>query len=694
MTNSKVQVERRSNPRPGSLKFKTIILILGVSIFAFGLSLTAMSAWTAAKFTAAGEHSLTMLASMRAHMTGDMMHDGLRGVVFRAMYAAEKGNASMLAESKDEVAEYGGTFRDALAAQNQLDLPPTVRASLDAVKAPLDAYISKAEELVGAVYAGDRLAAESGLTDFDTTFKALEDVMSSISDAIEAASQEAKAEARESSALAAIFNGATLLATASLVLGMFFLARTFVSDPLAKMTKAMRDLANGIHEIDTSGVQRVSEIQAMQGVIGTYQNALADRSRLALEAEQSGDKMQARAAEADALNEELSRVAKAASDGDFSQRVEATQSDPSLTSLAEIFNDLVSNVDRVVSETVTVLAGLARADLTVRIRGEYRGALGQLKSDTNAVAERFSDVIGQLRDASGALKTATGEILSGANDLSERTTKQATTIQQTAAAMDKLATTVIESAEKAEEASSNAAQVSRTAEEGGQVMRDTTAAMERITQSSGKISNIIGLIDDIAFQTNLLALNASVEAARAGDAGKGFAVVAVEVRRLAQSAASASAEVKVLIDQSSSEVAGGSRLVASAASKLDAMLDGARRNSDLLAGIAEKSRDQASSIAEVTAAVRTMDEMTQHNAALVEETNAAIEQTEAQANELDKVVAVFTVETGASRQISMAGAGAQVEPVSIRELQARVKSASRSYLKSGAAAVKQDWSEF
>ena len=175
-------------------------------------------------------------------------------------------------------------------------------------------------------------------------------------------------------------------------------------------------------------------------------------------------------------------------------------------------------------------------------------------------------------------------------------------------------------------------------------MGEATEAMERISSSSSKISNIIGLIDDIAFQTNLLALNASVEAARAGDAGKGFAVVAVEVRRLAQSAASASAEVKTLIEQSGAEVAGGSKLVADAAGKLNAMLDGARKNNDLLEGIARESREQASAIEEVNVAVRQMDEMTQHNAALVEETNAAIEQTEAQANELDKVVAVFLVE--------------------------------------------------
>ena len=203
-----------------------------------------------------------------------------------------------------------------------------------------------------------------------------------------------------------------------------------------------------------------------------------------------------------------------------------------------------------------MLSAYARQELNRRVNGDYSGP-SQAQGDTNAVAEKLSDIVGQLQEMSRTLKNATGEILSGANDLSERTTKQAATIEETSAAMEQLATTVLQNAQRATDASKNAGTVARAAEEGeGVWVRPPRHGAD--LASSGKISNIIGLIDDIAFQNNLLALNASVEAARAGEAGKGL-------RWFGGSAPSwpsrrrSSAEVKVLIEQSANEVRGGSR---------------------------------------------------------------------------------------------------------------------------------------
>jgi methyl-accepting chemotaxis protein len=341
------------------------------------------------------------------------------------------------------------------------------------------------------------------------------------------------------------------------------------------------------------------------------------------------------------LSTEFGRVVDAAVNGDFNARIETQFGDEALNKLARSINTLVGTTGDSIAETGRVLSQLACSDLTARMDGNYEGAFATLRDDINTVASRLETMMASLRASMGALRAATGEILEGANDLSERTTRQATTIEQTTAAMQSLAETVLQNAKRAHQASVNAVGVTKNAEEGGSAMAQATDAMDKIKVSSANISSIIGLIDDIAFQTNLLALNASVEAARAGDAGKGFAVVAIEVRRLAQSAAQASSDVKELIESSANEVGTGSRLVAEASEKLEAVLASAKASSELIEGIAHHSREQASAIEQITVAVRQIDEMTHHNAALVEQTNAAIEQTEGQVGEIEHVVAGF-----------------------------------------------------
>jgi len=461
-----------------------------------------------------------------------------------------------------------------------------------------------------------------------------------------------------------------------------------ITKPIPQIARSMEAIAEGNYDTEVPFTGRGNEVGSMARAVEVFrQNGLRVSQMTEAEAARIIADQDNRQKMMTELQTAFGEVVDAAVAGDFTRQVAVEFPDPELNGLAGSVNNLVATFNRGVKEIGKVLGALANTDLTERMEGDYEGAFATLKSDVNAVADKLTEVIGQLRHTSSSLKTATSEILSGANDLSERTTKQAATIEETSAAMEQLASTVLQNAQRAKDASANAAQVTRTAEDGGQVMDAATAAMERITQSSAKISNIIGMIDDIAFQTNLLALNASVEAARAGDAGKGFAVVAVEVRRLAQSAASASSDVKVLIEQSANEVSSGSKLVGDAAGKLRTMLDAARSNNGLMDSIANDSREQASAIEEVTTAVRTMDEMTQHNAALVEQTNAAIEQTEAQANELDRIVEVFRI----SGQRPVA---APPERAGARGLQDRLAAVSANLGTRGNTALAPDWNEF
>jgi methyl-accepting chemotaxis protein len=330
-----------------------------------------------------------------------------------------------------------------------------------------------------------------------------------------------------------------------------------ITNPITKLTRTMASLAQGKLDVPVPFAAGRDEIGDMARAVEIFRDNGLKISQLT-EAESARTLLdrQARENMMSQLQLAFGDVVHAATAGDFTRQVEAQFADPELNALGAGINEIMEIVNRGLVETGAVLGALAEADLTQRMQGNHRGAFATLSDDINKVTDRLSNIISQLRIASSTLSAATAEILAGSNDLSTRTAAQSATIEKTSATMSQLANTVRQNADRAKEASGVAASLVQSAERSGEVMVRATESMDRITAASNQISGIIGMIDDIAFQTNLLALNASVEAARAGDAGKGFAVVAVEVRRLAQSAAKASADVKKLIERSTEEVQG------------------------------------------------------------------------------------------------------------------------------------------
>ena len=308
----------------------------------------------------------------------------------------------------------------------------------------------------------------------------------------------------------------------------------------------------------------------------------------------------------------------------------------------------VRSITKSLGQAQELAERIASGDLSRDVAAMNQDEVGQLVGAMGRMQDSLRDLVRQVQDAAGNISTASSEIASGNHDLSHRTEQTAANLEETASSMEVLTSTVQQSAQASRQASDFASTAAEVAARGGAVVSQVVTTMDQITTSSRKIADITGVIDSIAFQTNILALNAAVEAARAGEQGRGFAVVASEVRNLAQRSAEAAKEIKGLIGSSVERVEDGSRLVSQAGQTMTEIVSSVRRVSDIIAEITASSAEQSDNIGQISQSVTQLDQMTQQNAALVEESTAASESLREQAHHLNSAVSQFKLQDGAT----------------------------------------------
>jgi methyl-accepting chemotaxis protein len=443
--------------------------------------------------------------------------------------------------------------------------------------------------------------------------------------------------------------GALMLA----VVGSFW-CRTFITRPITTISGQLLELANGNFDVKPSGLGRPDEIGQLAEVFLIFEQKLHERLAMeeAAKRRQTEAEAERRAAEGAVLTQERALVAGSLGKG---------------------------------------LSALADGNLGYRMSDEIPAEYAQLRDDFNSAIAQLENTLSNILANSSAITAGTVEIAQASDDLSRRTETQAASLEETAAALDEITATVKKTATSASQASRAVGAARTEAVRSGGVVSGAVEAMSEIEQSSRQISQIIGVIDEIAFQTNLLALNAGVEAARAGDAGRGFAVVAQEVRALAQRSAEAAKEIKALISSSSKQVGQGVNLVGETGEALKAIIARVAEIDQLVTEIAASAQEQATGLTEVNTAVNQMDQVVQQNAAMVEQTTAATHQLKSDTDVLTDLISRFELgQSGPPSLPERAAPRAQPAPSPARAMRRQLV----ANFGGPAAVAADDWEEF
>ena len=586
-----------------SINHRVTAALIGVALLTAGASGIGLLAVThmGTGLTA----TLRTSAVLANHNTGDMMHDALRADVLMAMQSADPALGIAIADVKQDVAGHAKIFRGMLAANEALATEPVTRATLQAIKPALNEYIAGAEQMVDLA-GRDPAAAKAAYPKFLQLFEKLEGLQSEAAEKIGARATQAADKARADGTRAQILMSVVLLIGGIVSAWLAVLARRTLVRPLVNLSLILRRLADGDLAVELPPTGRADELGQMADAVEVFKQAAIAKVKAdagAVEAKQRAEGERQAAAEAAIARER--------------------------NSVVQVFGGAMEK--------------LAAGDLTYRVTDDLAEVYETLREDFNGSMATLEQTLAAIASSATGIQSGSQEITAASDDLSRRTENQAASLEETAAALEEITATVRKTAEGARETRGVAASAKSGAETGGEVVAQAMSAMSQIEGASQQISQIIGVIDEIAFQTNLLALNAGVEAARAGDAGRGFAVVASEVRALAQRSAEAAKEIKALIADSSSKVAQGVRLVSDMGQALEVIVSEVNRINTLVADIAAAAQEQAAGLAQVNVAVNQMDQVTQQNAAMVEQATAASHSLSREATGLSALTGRFRI---------------------------------------------------
>ncbi|MCH4544195.1 methyl-accepting chemotaxis protein [Rhizobium changzhiense] len=521
---------------------------------------------------------------------------------------------SLLADMKPDTPE----FQKALATPSKLPqardrmkqalaLVPSRKPAIDEIQAGIDEIETLANKIIEQSKAKDGAGAQANVALINAKLDALTPKMIANNDAMMAMLNDGgdalSASVNERIVFCLVLIGIAVLAAIGFSV---VVAQIGIAGPMMQLRQRMTWLAEGDTTSDVSGLDRGDEVGQMAKAVSVFRDNAIERARIEARAEADRD-----VSDSERRDREAQKAREA------------------------------SELDRAVTALGDGLRRLAAGDLASHIAEPFVAHLDALRKDFNNSVEKLNETMHTVGANARAIGAGANEIRSSADQLSQRTEQQSASVEETAAALEEITTTVRDAAKRAEEASQLVARTRLGAEKSGEVVRKAVSAMQQIEKSSGEISNIIGVIDDIAFQTNLLALNAGVEAARAGEAGKGFAVVAQEVRELAQRSAKAAKEIKALISTSGSHVQTGVSLVGETGKALDAIVAEVQEINQHVHAIAEASREQSIGLQEINTAVNTMDQGTQQNAAMVEESTAASHNLATEAAALNNLLSQF-----------------------------------------------------